>query len=129
MLEWEFHVVLDPTYEVPAAYARACRVDGSALSVEDVLLELPPTSTGVSLEDHPVLNEPFLFFHACSTHELLDALDHDQLPLLTWFLVAGPNMGLRIDPRQWPTFLKYLDDQRNASENLASLANKARLWI
>ena len=146
LLEWEFHVLLDATYEVPVFYARAFRVDGAPLAVQRVVdeLALQTQDLHISLEDHPVLQEPFLLFHACSTQELLEALaaestqgdahENDKrpdllLPLLTWFLIAGPLVGLRIDPRQWPRFLHFLTQRREASKAMAILANTTRLWI
>ena len=128
-LEWEFHVLFDKTYEVPVLYLRAFQLDGRAVSGLEIIDELNLDSAMVSVEDHPFTGEPYIFFHACSTQELLENVDSDVLSILTWFLIAGPSVGLRIDPRQWPSFLTHLRSHSDATTSLATLSHKARLWI
>lgn len=108
MVEWEYHIFFDATWNLPVLYARAKSLDGSSLSLAEQLEELgividgPPGSELVSQDQHPLLGTPFLVVHSCCLDQKLGALPpHQRSKLLSWFACTGPLLGLAISPRQW----------------------------
>ncbi|KAI9216932.1 hypothetical protein BC828DRAFT_418494, partial [Blastocladiella britannica] len=107
------HVVLHPTYTLPAIYFRMSTLAGSPLSLEDsarILSAWSQESEGtvshdmllstLSFGEHPVLATPFLYLHPCMTSELLESIlpEADQRPfttktLLAWLGIAGQMFG------------------------------------
>ncbi|XP_030472388.2 ubiquitin-like-conjugating enzyme ATG10 [Syzygium oleosum] len=113
---YDFHVIYDSSYRVPALYFRAYSGDGRTLLLSEFEGDLPADSsealvkskwTFITPEEHPYLNRPWYKLHPCGTSECIKLLFQSdasirtisgaaELYLLSWFSVVGRMVGLSI---------------------------------
>ncbi|XP_029308513.1 ubiquitin-like-conjugating enzyme ATG10 isoform X2 [Cottoperca gobio] len=120
MLQYEYHILLSCSYSTPVLYFRAFTLEGRSLSLEEVWssvhpnfrlrLQNSPLNT-ITLQEHPLLGQPFFMLHPCRTEEfmrpVLQAAQDQHRPVnyvLSWLSVVGPVVGLDV-PLQYSTQL------------------------
>ncbi|KAI3375397.1 hypothetical protein L3Q82_021882 [Scortum barcoo] len=85
VLQYEFHILFSCSYSTPVLYFRAFTLEGRSLSLEEVWssvhpnfrlrLQKSPLNT-LSLQEHPLLGQPFFMLHPCRTEEFIGPLLH-----------------------------------------------------
>ncbi|KAG8014355.1 Ubiquitin-like-conjugating enzyme ATG10 [Nibea albiflora] len=120
VLQCEYHIVYSCSYGTPVLYFRASTLEGKSLSLEEVWssvhpnfrlrLQKSPLNT-ITLQEHPLLGQPFFMLHPCRTEEfmrpvLLAAQDQNRQVnyVLSWLSVVGPVVGLDV-PLKYSTQL------------------------
>ncbi|XP_020107550.1 ubiquitin-like-conjugating enzyme ATG10 [Ananas comosus] len=111
---YDFHIVYSYSYRVPILYFRGYRSDGHPLSLDEIVMDLPPHSsntlkeskwTFLTQEEHPYLNRPWYMLHPCGISDwmkllLVDGVSNEgsKTPqyLPAWLSVIGQAVGLRI---------------------------------
>ncbi|CAJ1087274.1 ubiquitin-like-conjugating enzyme ATG10 [Xyrichtys novacula] len=121
VLQYEYHILFSCSYSVPVLYFRAFTLEGRSLSLEEVWssvhpnfrlrLQSSPLNT-ITLQEHPLLGQPFFMLHPCRTEEfmrpVLQEAQHRHRPVnfvLTWLSVVGPVVGLEV-PLKYCTLLR-----------------------
>uniref|UniRef100_A0A3Q3XM79 Ubiquitin-like-conjugating enzyme ATG10 n=1 Tax=Mola mola TaxID=94237 RepID=A0A3Q3XM79_MOLML len=129
VLQYEYHILYSCSYSTPVLYFRAFTLEGRSLSLEEVWscvhpsfrlrLQKSPLST-ITLQEHPLLGQPFFMLHPCRTEEfmkpVLQAAQHKHRPVnyvLSWLSIVGPLVGLDVP-------LKYSIQLRPAASFMAS---------
>ncbi|XP_038573095.1 ubiquitin-like-conjugating enzyme ATG10 [Micropterus salmoides] len=124
VLQYEYHILYSCSYSAPVLYFRASTLEGRSLSLEEVWssvhpnfrlrLQKSPLNT-ITLQEHPLLGQPFFMLHPCRTDEFMrpvvQAAQSQQRPLnyvLSWLSVVGPVVGLDVP-------LKYSTQVRPAA--------------
>ncbi|XP_070775604.1 ubiquitin-like-conjugating enzyme ATG10 isoform X2 [Enoplosus armatus] len=124
VLQYEYHVLYSCSYSTPVLYFRAFTLEGRSLSLEEVWssvhpsfrlrLQKSPLST-ITLQEHPLLGQPFFMLHPCRTEEFMrpvvQAAQDQHRPVnyvLSWLSVVGPLVGLDVP-------LKYSTQPRPAA--------------
>ncbi|XP_074544306.1 ubiquitin-like-conjugating enzyme ATG10 [Halichoeres trimaculatus] len=112
VLQCEYHILFSCSYSAPVLYFRASTLGGRSLSLEEVWssvhsnfrlrLQTSPLNT-ITLQEHPLLGQPFFMLHPCRTEEfmrpMLQEARRQQRPVnyvLTWLSVVGPLVGLEV---------------------------------
>uniref|UniRef100_A0A3Q3XRM7 Ubiquitin-like-conjugating enzyme ATG10 n=1 Tax=Mola mola TaxID=94237 RepID=A0A3Q3XRM7_MOLML len=112
VLQYEYHILYSCSYSTPVLYFRAFTLEGRSLSLEEVWscvhpsfrlrLQKSPLST-ITLQEHPLLGQPFFMLHPCRTEEfmkpVLQAAQHKHRPVnyvLSWLSIVGPLVGLDV---------------------------------
>ncbi|XP_073347368.1 ubiquitin-like-conjugating enzyme ATG10 [Pagrus major] len=112
VLQYEYHILYSCSYSTPVLYFRASTLQGRSLSLEEVWssvhpnfrlrLQNSPLNT-ISLQEHPLLGQPFFMLHPCRTEEfmrpVLLAAQEQHRPVnyvLSWLSVVGPLVGLDV---------------------------------
>lgn len=112
VLQYEYHILFSCSYSTPVLYFRAFTLEGRSLSLEEVWssvhpnfrvrLQKSPLNT-LSLQEHPLLGQPFFMLHPCRTEEfigpVLHAAQDQHRPVnyvLSWLSVVGPLVGLDV---------------------------------
>ncbi|KAM8850083.1 ubiquitin-like-conjugating enzyme ATG10 isoform 3-T3 [Spinachia spinachia] len=120
VLQYEYHILHSCSYAAPVLYFRAFTQEGRSLSLEGMWssvhpnyrlrLQSSPLNT-ISLQEHPLLGQPFFMLHPCRTEEvmrpLLQAAHQQHRPVnyvLSWLSVVGPVVGLDV-PLKYSTLL------------------------
>ncbi|KAE8291507.1 Ubiquitin-like-conjugating enzyme ATG10 [Larimichthys crocea] len=120
VLQYEYHIVYSCSYCTPVLYFRASTLEGKSLSLEEVWssvhpnfrlrLQNSPLNT-ITLQEHPLLGQPFFMLHPCRTEEfmrpVLQAAQDQHRPVnyvLSWLSVVGPVVGLDV-PLKYSTQL------------------------
>ncbi|KAI9537828.1 hypothetical protein NQZ68_020801 [Dissostichus eleginoides] len=120
LLQYEYHILHSCSYSTPVLYFRACTQEGRSLSLEEVWssvhpnyrlrLQNSPLNT-ITLQEHPLLGQPFFMLHPCRTEEfmrpVLQAAQDQHRPVnyvLSWLSVVGPVVGLDV-PLKYSTLL------------------------
>ncbi|XP_030257563.1 ubiquitin-like-conjugating enzyme ATG10 isoform X2 [Sparus aurata] len=115
VLQYEYHIMYSCSYSTPVLYFRASTLQGRSLSLEEVWssvhpnfrlrLQNSPLNT-ISLQEHPLLGQPFFMLHPCRTEEfmrpVLLAAQEQHRPVnyvLSWLSVVGPVVGLDVTLR------------------------------
>nr|XP_046265170.1 ubiquitin-like-conjugating enzyme ATG10 isoform X2 [Scatophagus argus] len=118
VLQYEYHILYSCSYSTPVLYFRAFTLEGRSLSLEEVWscvhpnfrlrLQTSPLNT-ITLQEHPLLGQPFFMLHPCRTEELMrpivNAAQDQHRPVnyvLSWLSVVGPVVGLDV-PLQYCT--------------------------
>ncbi|XP_068197452.1 ubiquitin-like-conjugating enzyme ATG10 isoform X2 [Antennarius striatus] len=112
LLQYEYHILYSCSYSTPVLFFRAFTQAGRSLSLEDVWssvhqnfrLRLQDSPLNViSLQEHPLLGQPFFMLHPCRTDEFMRpvlqaALDQHRSMnyLLSWLSLVGPVVGLDV---------------------------------
>ncbi|XP_054452426.1 ubiquitin-like-conjugating enzyme ATG10 [Anoplopoma fimbria] len=120
LIQYEYHILHSCSYATPVLYFRAFTQEGRSLSLEEVWssvhpnfrlrLESSPLNT-ITLQEHPLLGQPFFMLHPCRTEEfmrpVLQAAQDQHRPVnyvLSWLSVVGPVVGLDV-PLKYSTLL------------------------
>ncbi|XP_068594088.1 ubiquitin-like-conjugating enzyme ATG10 [Cebidichthys violaceus] len=120
VLQYEYHILHSCSYAAPVLYFRAFTQEGRSLSLEEVWssvhpsfrlrLQSSPLNT-ITLQEHPLLGQPFFMLHPCRTEEfmrpVLQAAQDQHRPVnyvLSWLSVVGPVVGLDV-PLKYSTQL------------------------
>ncbi|KAL6104753.1 atg10 [Pungitius sinensis] len=120
VLQYEYHILHSCSYAAPVLYFRAFTQEGRSLSLEGMWssvhpnyrlrLQSSPLNT-ISLQEHPLLGQPFFMLHPCRTEEVmrpvLQAAHEQHRPVnyvLSWLSVVGPVVGLDV-PLKYSTLL------------------------
>ncbi|XP_034411565.1 ubiquitin-like-conjugating enzyme ATG10 isoform X2 [Cyclopterus lumpus] len=120
VLQYEYHILHSCSYAAPVLYFRAFTQEGRSLSLEEVWssvhpnfrlrLQSSPLNT-ITLQEHPLLGQPFFMLHPCRTEEfmrpVLQAAQEQHRPVnyvLSWLSVVGPVVGLDV-PLKYSTQL------------------------
>ncbi|XP_035530707.1 ubiquitin-like-conjugating enzyme ATG10 [Morone saxatilis] len=120
VLQYEYHILYSCSYGTPVLYFRAVTLEGRSLSLEEVWssvhpnfrlrLQHSPLNT-ITLQEHPLLGQPFFMLHPCRTEEfmrpVLQAAQDQPRPVnyvLSWLSVVGPLVGLEV-PLKYSTLL------------------------
>ncbi|XP_028449584.1 ubiquitin-like-conjugating enzyme ATG10 isoform X1 [Perca flavescens] len=120
MLQYEYHILHSCSYSTPVLYFRAFTQDGRSLSLEEVWssvhpnfrlrLQNSPLNT-ITLQEHPLLGQPFFMLHPCRTEEFMRPVlqaaqdQHRSVNyVLSWLSVVGPVVGLDV-PLKYATQL------------------------
>uniref|UniRef100_UPI0037E99111 ubiquitin-like-conjugating enzyme ATG10 n=1 Tax=Semicossyphus pulcher TaxID=241346 RepID=UPI0037E99111 len=120
VLQYEYHILFSCSYSAPVLYFRAFTLEGRSLSLEEVWSSVHPHFTlrlqksplnTITLQEHPLLGQPFFMLHPCRTEEfmrpVLQAAHHQHSPVnyvLSWLSVVGPLVGLEV-PLKYCTVL------------------------
>ncbi|XP_060899921.1 ubiquitin-like-conjugating enzyme ATG10 [Labrus mixtus] len=121
VLQYEYHILFSCSYSAPVLYFRATTLEGRSLSLEEVWssvhpnfrlrLQRSPLNT-ITLQEHPLLGQPFFMLHPCRTEEfmspVLQAAHHQHRPVnyvLSWLSVVAPLVGLEV-PLNYCTLLR-----------------------
>ncbi|KAM9350189.1 ubiquitin-like-conjugating enzyme ATG10 [Symphorus nematophorus] len=124
VLQCEYHIVYSCSYSTPVLYFRASTLEGRSLSLEEVWssvhpnfrlrLQKSPLNT-ITLQEHPLLGQPFFMLHPCKTEEfmrpVLQAAQEQHRPVnyvLSWLSVVAPVVGLDV-PLKYSTQLHPAD--------------------
>ncbi|KAJ1742452.1 hypothetical protein LPJ79_004266 [Coemansia sp. RSA 1821] len=109
----EYHVVYSASWRVPVLYMRVLLSDQSqvVLDIEQVTkllvadqqmrgaIEAVEFGGALGIQDHPVLNEPFVYLHPCHTATLLRAvgvpIDASNY-MSAWLSLTGSAVGLTL---------------------------------
>ncbi|KAJ2630117.1 hypothetical protein H4R22_002892 [Coemansia sp. RSA 1290] len=109
----EYHVVYSASWRVPVLYMRVLLSDQSqvVLDIEQVTkllvadqqmrgaIEAVEFGGALGIQDHPVLNEPFVYLHPCHTATLLRAvgvpIDASNY-MGAWLSLTGSAVGLTL---------------------------------
>ncbi|XP_041805700.1 ubiquitin-like-conjugating enzyme ATG10 [Chelmon rostratus] len=119
-LQYEYHILYSCSYSTPVLYFRAFTLEGRSLSLEEVWssvhpnfrlrLQKNPLNT-ITLQEHPLLGQPFFMLHPCRTEEfmrpVLQMAQDQHRPVnyvLSWLSVVGPVVGLEV-PLKYSTQL------------------------
>ncbi|XP_032388259.1 ubiquitin-like-conjugating enzyme ATG10 [Etheostoma spectabile] len=119
-LQYEYHILHSCSYSAPVLYFRAFTQDGRSLSLEEVWssvhpnfrlrLQNSPLNT-ITLQEHPLLGQPFFMIHPCRTEEFMRPVlqaardQHRSVNyVLLWLSVVGPVVGLDV-PLKYATQL------------------------
>ncbi|XP_042354001.1 ubiquitin-like-conjugating enzyme ATG10 isoform X2 [Plectropomus leopardus] len=80
LLQYEYHILHSCSYGTPVLYFRAFTQEGRSLSLEEVWssvhpnfrlrLQNSPLNT-ITLQEHPLLGQPFFMLHPCRTEEFM----------------------------------------------------------
>ena len=99
----EYHVIHDPSYQVPVLYFSATYSCGRLLKPTEchALLHIPldtDNTAVISQRDHPVLDCPYYYVHPCQTSGVMDRFSSapNFIYLLTFLSTIGPIVGLHI---------------------------------
>ncbi|XP_033505554.1 ubiquitin-like-conjugating enzyme ATG10 isoform X1 [Epinephelus lanceolatus] len=120
VLQYEYHILHSCSYGTPVLYFRASTQEGRSLSLEEMWssvhpnfrlrLQSSPLNT-ITLQEHPLLGQPFFMLHPCRTEEfmrpVLQAAQEQHKAVnyvLSWLSVVGPVVGLDV-PLQYSTQL------------------------
>ncbi|XP_044075853.1 ubiquitin-like-conjugating enzyme ATG10 isoform X6 [Siniperca chuatsi] len=120
VLQYEYHILYSCSYSAPVLYFRAFTLEGRSLSLEEVWssvhpnfrlrLQKSPLNT-ITLQEHPLLGQPFFMLHPCRTEEFMrpvvQAAQDQHRPVnyvLSWLSVVGPLVGLDV-PLKYSTQL------------------------
>ncbi|XP_040027623.1 ubiquitin-like-conjugating enzyme ATG10 [Gasterosteus aculeatus] len=120
VLQYEYHILHSCSYAAPVLYFRAFTQEGRSLSLEAMWssvhpnyrlrLQSSPLNT-ISLQEHPLLGQPFFMLHPCRTEEVmrpvLQAAHEQHRPVnyvLSWLSAVGPVVGLDV-PLKYSTLL------------------------
>ncbi|KAM6920138.1 ubiquitin-like-conjugating enzyme ATG10 isoform 1-T2 [Lycodopsis pacificus] len=111
VLQYEYHILHSCSYAAPVLYFRAFTQEGRSLTLEEVWssvhpsfrlrLQSSPLNT-ITLQEHPLLGQPFFMLHPCRTEEfmrpVLQAQDQHRPVnyVLSWLSVVGPVVGLDV---------------------------------
>ncbi|XP_056276846.1 ubiquitin-like-conjugating enzyme ATG10 [Pseudoliparis swirei] len=112
VLQYEYHILHSCSYATPVLYFRASTQGGRSLSLEEVWssvhpnfrlrLQSSPLNT-ITLQEHPLLGQPFFMLHPCRTEEfmrpVLQAAREQRRPVnyvLSWLSAVGPVVGLDV---------------------------------
>ncbi|NXG02176.1 ATG10 enzyme, partial [Sakesphorus luctuosus] len=112
VIRYEYHVLYSSSYQVPVLYFRACLLDGSPLTLEEIWrnvhtcyqdrLQEGPWET-ITQQEHPILGQPFFVLHPCRTNEFISAVlagpqKHDRHTnyITLWLSTVGPVVGLNL---------------------------------
>ncbi|XP_068458979.1 ubiquitin-like-conjugating enzyme ATG10 isoform X2 [Clinocottus analis] len=112
VLQYEYHILHSCSYATPVLYFRAFTQEGRSLSLEEVWssvhpnfrlrLQSSPLDT-ITLQEHPLLGQPFFMLHPCRTEEfmrpVLQVAQEQHRPVnyvLSWLSVVGPVVGLDV---------------------------------
>ncbi|XP_036941261.1 ubiquitin-like-conjugating enzyme ATG10 isoform X1 [Acanthopagrus latus] len=112
VLQYEYHIMYSCSYSTPVLYFRASTLQGRSLSLEEVWssvhpnfrlrLQNSPLNT-ISMQEHPLLGQPFFMLHPCRTEEFMRpvmlAAQEQHRPVnyvLSWLSVVGPVVGLDV---------------------------------
>ncbi|XP_032421214.1 ubiquitin-like-conjugating enzyme ATG10 isoform X2 [Xiphophorus hellerii] len=120
VLQYEYHILFSCSYGAPVLYFRAFTLEGRSLALEEMWSTIHPNYrlclqncplNAISQQEHPLLGQPFFFFHPCRTEEfmgpVLQAAPDQGRPVnyvLSWLSVVGPVVGLDV-PLQYCTAL------------------------
>ncbi|XP_041660051.1 ubiquitin-like-conjugating enzyme ATG10 [Cheilinus undulatus] len=112
VLQYEYHILFSCSYGTPVLYFRATTLEGRSLSLEEVWSSVHPnfrlrlqTSplNAITLQEHPLLGQPFFMLHPCRTEEfmkpVLQAAHQQQRAVnyvLSWLSVVAPLVGLEV---------------------------------
>lgn len=113
ILQYEYHVLYQPSYGVPLLCFNAYKPDGSMLTITEAwhifnrhyLSEnnsdnrIQHLGSVLTEMDHPILFKPFLTLHPCRTSEILAALPDSTNRVITFLSSVGPAVNLRLDLR------------------------------
>ncbi|XP_043989331.1 ubiquitin-like-conjugating enzyme ATG10 isoform X1 [Gambusia affinis] len=118
VLQYEYHILFSCSYGAPVLYFRAFTLEGRSLALEEMWSTIHPNYrlclqnsplNAISQQEHPLLGQPFFFFHPCRTEEfmgpVLQAASDQGRPVnyvLSWLSVVGPVVGLDV-PLQYCT--------------------------
>ncbi|KAK5859371.1 hypothetical protein PBY51_020931 [Eleginops maclovinus] len=120
LLQYEYHILHSCSYSTPVLYFRTCTQEGRSLSLEEVWssvhpnyrlrLQSSPLNT-ITLQEHPLLGQPFFMLHPCRTEEFMRPVlqaaqdQHRSVNyVLSWLSVVGPMVGLDV-PLKYSTLL------------------------
>ncbi|XP_043989333.1 ubiquitin-like-conjugating enzyme ATG10 isoform X3 [Gambusia affinis] len=92
VLQYEYHILFSCSYGAPVLYFRAFTLEGRSLALEEMWSTIHPNYrlclqnsplNAISQQEHPLLGQPFFFFHPCRTEEFMGpvlqaASDQDQ---------------------------------------------------
>jgi len=120
-VEWEYHIVYDTTYQVPALYFRASKLSGEILNpneIESFINEthqnideesgkFQPRMDFLTQEEHPVFASIFYMVHPCQIAERMSHFQQGSIIsssqktyLLEWAALCLPSVvGLHISPK------------------------------
>ncbi|XP_029687379.1 ubiquitin-like-conjugating enzyme ATG10 isoform X1 [Takifugu rubripes] len=88
VLQYEYHIVYSYSYSTPVLYFRAFSLEGRSVSLEDMWRSVHPSLrlslqknrlSTISLQEHPLLGQPFFMLHPCRTEEFMRPVLQDQL--------------------------------------------------
>ncbi|KAM3605110.1 uncharacterized protein V6R79_020915 [Siganus canaliculatus] len=112
LLQHDYHILYSCSYSTPVLYFRASTLEGRSLSLQEVWSSVHPNFrlrllnsplNTITLQEHPLLGQPFFMVHPCRTEEfmrpILQAAQDQHRTVnyvVSWLSVVGPLVGLEV---------------------------------
>ena len=110
-VNFEYHVIYSPSYQVPVLFFTATFHSGRLVPLRDIWRFVSPVHVtresgmeweSVTQQEHPILCRPFYHIHPCHTSTIMATAltsnkDKEKLNyLLSWLTIFGPTIGLNV---------------------------------